>query len=212
MIIYIYPDRETKTKRERQQAPIMHTNVSTYAQTLMNFHKTNPVPNTLSNKRLKIRLNDEKLSSKRNSTLEETTPTLSPHDKTITFIESDSPIPAETVAATDNVNHETKRNPGRPVTTRGRSTIGGRGDTERGGTYGRGGTNGRGYTQYQPTSPSGDWRDTLRNIMSDLQTNIMKEVQLSISAQIKEPVMVLTSQVTNAIKEGLSLRLTNILD
>ena len=175
MIIYIYPDRETKTKRERQQAPIMHTNVSTYAQTLMNFHKTNPVPNTLSNKRLKIRLNDETLSSKRNSTLDETTPTLPSHDKTITFIEIDSPTPAETAAATDNVNHETKRTPGRSVTTRGRSTIGGRGDTGRGGTYCRGETNGRGYTQYQPTTPSGDWRDTVRDMMSDLKTNIVKE-------------------------------------
>ena len=48
--------------------------------------------------------------------------------------------------------------------------------------------------------------------MSDLQTNIMKEVQLLISAQIKELAMTLISQVTNAIEEGLSLRPTNIPD
>ena len=168
MIKYIYPDRETITQRERQNAPIMHTNVSTYAQTLMNFHEANPVPNTLSNKRLKIWLNDDTLSSKRNSTLNETTQTLPLHEKTITFIKIDNPIPAENSAATDNVNYVTKRTPGRPATTRGRSTIGGRGGTERGGTYGRGWTIGKGYVHYQPTTPSGDWRDTVRDMMSDL--------------------------------------------
>ena len=49
MIKYIYSDRETKPQRERQHGPIIHTNFSTYDQTLMNFHEANPVPNTLSN-------------------------------------------------------------------------------------------------------------------------------------------------------------------
>lgn len=31
MIKYIYPDRELQTQRERRQAPIIHTNISTYA-------------------------------------------------------------------------------------------------------------------------------------------------------------------------------------
>jgi len=43
MIKYVYSDRKTTTQRARPQAPIMHTNVSTYAQTLMNFHEANPV-------------------------------------------------------------------------------------------------------------------------------------------------------------------------
>ena len=68
MIQYVYPDRETTTQRGRQQAPIMYTNVSTYAQTLMNFNEENPVPTHSSNKRLKIRLNENTMSSKRNST------------------------------------------------------------------------------------------------------------------------------------------------
>ena len=144
----------------------MYTNGSTYTQTLMNFHEANPVPKTMSNKRLKIRLNDDTLSSKRNSTLDETTPTLPPHNKTITFLDSDNSTPAETVAATDNVNHETKRNLGRSVTTRGHSTIGGRRDTERGYIYGRGKTNRRGNSHYQPTTSSGDWRDTVKDMMS----------------------------------------------
>ena len=48
--------------------------------------------------------------------------------------------------------------------------------------------------------------------MSDLQTHMMKEVQLSISAQIQELAMTFTTQVTNAIKEGLSIRLDVIPD
>ena len=215
MIKYVYPDRETKTPRERQQAPIIHTNVSTYAQTLMHFHEANPVPNSMSNKRLKIRLNDDTLSSKRNSTLTDTTQILPPHAKTVTFIEID-PTPAEDAAYTENVNNLTTRIPSRPATTRGRSTIGGRGDNGRGSTHGGGGTNGRGYdrgyTQYQPTTPSGDWRDTVKDMMTALQTNIMKEVQLSISAQIQELAMTLTTQVTNAIREGLSTQPNNIPD
>ena len=216
MIKYVYPDRETKRPRERQQAPIIHTNVSTYAQTLMNFHEANPVPNSMSNKRLKIRLNDDTLSSKRNATLTDTTQILPPHEKTVTFIHINDPTPAENAAFTENINHLPTRNPNRPATTSGRSTIGGRGDDGRGSTSGRGGTNGRGYgrgyTQYQPTTPSGDWRDTVRDMMTNLQTNIMKEVQLSISAQIQELAMTLTTQVTNAIKEGLSIQPNNIPD
>ena len=173
MITYIYSDRETTTYRERQQDPIMHTNVSTYAQTLMNFHKVNPVSNKLPNKRLKIRLNDDILSSKRNSTLEDSTPILPPYNKTVIFIEIDSSTPVETATTEDNVNIETKRNLGRYATTRRRSTIGGRGDNGRGGLYGRGGTNARGYNQYQPTTPSDNWHSTVKYIVFDLQTNIM---------------------------------------
>ena len=73
MIKYVYPDQETTTQRGRQQTPIMHTNVSTYAQTLMNFHEANPVPTNSSNKILKIRVNEDTMSSKRNSTLEVST-------------------------------------------------------------------------------------------------------------------------------------------
>ena len=43
-------------------------------------------------------------------------------------------------------------------------------------------------------------------MMSDLQTHIMKELKMSISSQIQELALTLTTQVTNAIKEGLSIR------
>ena len=43
-------------------------------------------------------------------------------------------------------------------------------------------------------------------MMSELKTDIIKEVQQSISAQIKELALTLIIQVNNSIKEGLSLR------
>ena len=42
--------------------------------------------------------------------------------------------------------------------------------------------------------------------MVERQVDIMKEVQISISTQINELALVLTIQVTNAIKVKLSLR------
>ena len=161
MIKYVYSDRENTTQRERKQAPTMHTNVSTYAQTLMIFHEASPVPNNSSNKRLKIRLHDNTMSSQWNSTPEDSIPLhLPPHEKTVTFIEIDNPKPVETVATEEHVTIQTKRNPGRSTTTRRRSAISGRGDNRRGGPYRRGETNGRGYNQYQHTTQSSDWRDT----------------------------------------------------
>ena len=44
----------------------------------------------------------------------------------------------------------------------------GRGDNGSRGPYGRGGANDRGYNKYQSTTPSGDWRDTVKDMMSDL--------------------------------------------
>ena len=43
-------------------------------------------------------------------------------------------------------------------------------------------------------------------MMVELQVDIMKEVQISISAKINELALVLTIQVTNAINVKLSLR------
>ena len=92
----------------------MHTNVSTYAQTLMNFHEENPVPTNSSNKRLKIRLHNDTMSYKWNSTPEDSRPLHTPtHEKTITFLEIDSPTPAETVTDEEHINIPTKHNPDR---------------------------------------------------------------------------------------------------
>ena len=60
MIKYIYPDREEEERQEYQRAntPIIHNNVSTYAQALMLFHEDNPVPSNDSNKRLKMQFRE----------------------------------------------------------------------------------------------------------------------------------------------------------
>ena len=164
----------------------------------MIFHKTNPVRTNSSNKILKIRLQDDIMSCKQNSTPEGPVPLhLHPHKKTTIFIEINNPTPADSVVAEEHTVTNTKSNLGRISSTRRRSTIGERGDSSRGGPY---------ESQYQPTPESIDWRDTVKNFKSELKTDIMKEIQNSVSAQIKELAPILTTQVTSAIKELLSLQ------
>ena len=101
MIKSVYPNRDIQTQRERKQAPIIHTNIFTYTHTLMNFYEANPAPTDLSNKRLKIRLNDNTMSSKRNSTYEDTVPIhFLPHQNNSTFIEINNPTPTKSAVAT----------------------------------------------------------------------------------------------------------------
>ena len=168
MVKYIYPDHELQTKRERIQAPIIHTNVFTYTQTLMNFHKAHPIPTNSSNKILKIRFQDETMLSKQNLNSDDSVPFyLFSHKKTITVIEIDRPTPAEVIADEDHIDPHTNRKLGRNAPTRrrsvidergeiGRGVIGGRGDNDRGGSYGRGGTSVRSCPQYHPTPQSID--------------------------------------------------------
>ena len=66
------------------------------------------------------------MSSKRNSTIEDSTPHLPLHEKTVTFIEIDGQTPAKTAAADEHSNTQTKRLHSRTETTMERSTIGGR--------------------------------------------------------------------------------------
>ena len=61
---HLYTDHEIQQPRERQQAPVLHNNISTYAQTLTKFYEANPILTTSSNKRLKIQFQEDTLSSK----------------------------------------------------------------------------------------------------------------------------------------------------
>ena len=73
MIKYIYPDRviiDSNTYNQRNNIPIIHTNIFTYAQVLMNFYESNPVPTQASQKRLKLQFNYKSISEKRNNTQE----------------------------------------------------------------------------------------------------------------------------------------------
>ena len=49
---YVYPNREEDERQnyQRENTPIIYSNVSTYTQALMLFHQENPVPTQLSKK------------------------------------------------------------------------------------------------------------------------------------------------------------------
>ena len=79
MIKYIYSDRTNKEfniSSQRNNTPIIHTNVSTYSQGLMIFHESNPVQSQSSHKRHQVRFNSKAISEKRNSNPE--TPPIDP--------------------------------------------------------------------------------------------------------------------------------------
>ena len=68
MINYTYPNRATNNiqyTNPQHESLIIRNNVSTYTQTLMHFHESNPVPETSSHKRLKLQFNDKSNSTKR---------------------------------------------------------------------------------------------------------------------------------------------------
>ena len=49
MVTYIYPNRKTtdiNQSSQRNDTSIIHNNVSTYTQVLMQFHESNPIPET----------------------------------------------------------------------------------------------------------------------------------------------------------------------
>ena len=74
MIKYIYPDRTNiyyRTYNQRSNIPIIHTNVSKYAQVLMTFNEANSVPEQASQKRLKLQFNSNSISAKINSIQED---------------------------------------------------------------------------------------------------------------------------------------------
>ena len=69
MLKYIYPEREEYERQDyqRENTPIIHSNVSTYAQVLMVFHENNPVPTNHSNKRLKMQFREQTPTIKRDA-------------------------------------------------------------------------------------------------------------------------------------------------
>ena len=70
MLKYVYPNRPTNDiqySSSPNENPIIHNNVSTYAQALMQFHVSNPVPEVSSHKRLKFQFIEKSHSNKRNA-------------------------------------------------------------------------------------------------------------------------------------------------
>ena len=74
MIKYTYPERTNKEfsiSSQRNNTPIIHTNVSTYAQVLISFHEFNPVPLQHSHKK-DLKCNSTPKPSLRKETLTQT--------------------------------------------------------------------------------------------------------------------------------------------
>ena len=62
MLQYIYPNRVTTNTQyisPQYESPLIHNNVSTYAQALMHFHESNLVLDTSSHKRLNLQFNEK---------------------------------------------------------------------------------------------------------------------------------------------------------
>ena len=73
MLKCLYPNRtstDIQYSSQQNEDPIIHNNVSIYAQALMKFHESNPVPETSSHKRLKLQFNKKSNSTKRHSSKE----------------------------------------------------------------------------------------------------------------------------------------------
>ena len=131
-------------------------------------------------------------------------PASHPLDKqTVIFIKIDRPTLTKVIVDGEHIDSHTNSKVGRTAPTRRRSVIDGRGEIGRGvigwrgengggGSYGRGVTSDGSYPPYQPTSQRIDWRDTVQNMMSELKTDIINEVQQSVSTQIKELALTFT--------------------
>ena len=73
MLQYVYPNQKSTNihySSQQNDIPILHTNVSTCAQALMQFHESNTVPETSSHKKLKLQSNEKSNLTKRNSSTE----------------------------------------------------------------------------------------------------------------------------------------------
>ena len=128
MIKHIYPERDDDERQEYQRAntPIIHNNVSTYAQALILFHEDKPVPSNDSNKRFEMQFREQTSTSKRDAPTE------------VTFLDIDDPTPVEEhirMKPPRHVNRISNPSDGRIQSgrgaTEGRGRQGGRGSAGR---------------------------------------------------------------------------------
>ena len=105
MLSYIYPNRVTNNIQytsPQYESPIIHNNVSTYAQALMHFHESNPVLDTTSHKRLKLQFNEKPNPTKRTSPNDTPQPLHNKNEtKLVTFVSSRSRSEAKFVTFDD---------------------------------------------------------------------------------------------------------------
>ena len=196
MIKYIYPDREEEERQEYQRAntPIIHNNVSTYAQALMLFHEDNPVPSNDSNKRLKMQFREQTSTSKRDA------------PKEVTFLDIDDPTPAEEhirMQTPQNVNRISNPSDGRSQA--GRGAMGGRG-----GQGGRGSTGSKSSLK-EPVPLPPIWCNEVDNLIRDMRVDIMKEIKIAISTAILSQISEIAKSMATQIKEAISTEMSTTI-
>ena len=137
MIKYVYLERKEEERQDYQRAnnPVIHSNVFTYAQALMDFHEENPVPTHHSNKRLKMKFREQTPTSKRDA------------PKEVTFIDNEDPTPAE-----DQYGKQPMPDNRKPTQKEGRGQVGrdDMGGRERQGGRGSSGRSKQAYTDLVP--------------------------------------------------------------
>ena len=179
MIKYVYLDREEDERQEyqRKNTPIIHSNVSTYAQALMLFHDDNSVPPKLLYKHLKIQFREQTPTTKRDAR------------KEVTFIDVVDLTPVEEQQRFQPAPyiHPTSTNSGRG------GMIG------RGGYGERGNSDGRRLIIKDPVPLPHPWRNEVDNLLRDIQIVIMREIKFvittAITTQISEIAIAMTTQI-----------------
>ena len=169
MLNYIYPEREEDERQDyqRDNTPLIHSNVSTYTQALMLFHEDNPAPTNNSNKRLKMQFRQQTPTSKRDA------------PKEVTFLDIDDPTPAEEQLRLQQTPHVNKTS----------NQSEGRGHAGRGDMGARGGQGGRRSDRsksslMEPVPLPYPWRNEVENLIRDMRIDIMKEIILAITTAI----------------------------
>ena len=193
MIKYVYPERKEEERQDYQRGnkPVIHNNVSSYAQVLANFHDDTPVPTNNSNKRLKIQFREQTPTSKRDA------------PKEVTFIDTDEPTPAEDLYGMQTVTGN--RN---PTPKEGIGYVAGYNKGGRGGQGGNGYAAGRNHATSNTVQLPNPWRNEVHSMISEMKVDIMKEItsaiSTTISTQLSEIAKAMAAEITAALNVDLS--------
>ena len=196
MIKYVYPERKEAERQDYQRGnkPVIHTNVSSYAQVLADFHDDTPVPTNNSNKRLKMQFREQTSTSKRDA------------PKEVNFIDTEDPTPAE-----DHYGMQTTNDNRNPKPTEGIRHVAG---YTRGGRGGRGG-NGHGAGSNHASSNTvqlpNPWRNEVHSMIREMKADIMKEIKIVLSTTITSQLSEIAKAMANEIKAALNIDLSKTI-
>ena len=193
MIKYVYPEREEDERQDyqRENSPVIHSNVSTYAQALMDFHEENPVPTHHSNKRLKMQFSEQTPMSKRDT------------PKELSFIDTDDPAPAE-----DQYRKQPTFDTRTSNQKEGRGQDGRDGMGKRGGQGGRGSSGRNKQTSKDPVPLPHPWRNEVNTLIREMRVDIMKEIKLVITTAISSQISEITKAMATEIQTAISMEMS----